>query len=430
MGKPGDDDYFPLSKSIITSYEKHKTLQLKFAENINPPINTIWKTYYANTNQNILFSTGNGQSERAPRHFINEDITKTFTGNDADYSMGYRKVVLNGFSKCDAYGVNCGNRPNLEKAVFDPMGGNAPRYNTELPTSNETDSREFLQLAASSYLLWAGCPQVYNRDTAGFCCNKGASWNVWNYLTSNQKLDFDQLHHRVTCPQNDSVHTIVSNFDLNRVTPDGQSFVHIFSIRPDNGGPRSQFESQTRPKIVEHFPQLRDSWSLPPGGLFSDLEAGVIIPCAALSGSLWMDKRHKIIWRRHDFLSASSIYGDQVTMLSDSLPAPALPNPSQMYNFAKGYRRLLEENRWPFPALTDNPTPKSAADPGQYQPLFSAFVFFCLLFVAVCHSVYLSISLSFYLFICQSFYLFCLYLAFFLPISLSFCPSLSLSLSF
>ena len=363
-GKPDDDNYFPLSSSVITAYEKNKTLQLKFVENLNPPVNIVWKSYYEKTNQSYLFSTGNGQSERAPRHFINEDIAKTFTNNDADYTLGYSKVVFNGFSKSNEYVVKCGNRPNLERAVFDPLGGNDPRYNTELPTSNETDSREFLHRAAASYHLWAGCPEVYNHAAKkGFCCNnveQGANSSE----RAKQRHDFAQLHHRVNCPQNDSIHTIVSHFNLNRVTPDGQHFVHILSIRPDNQGPRSQFDSQTSPTIFKYFPQLRNSLHRPLSGLFSDMECGVVCPCTALAGSLWADKRHKIMWRRHDFLSASSIFNEQVTMLSQSLPPPALPNPTQAFNFACAYRHLLKLGTWPFPVLTDTPAPKSAVDPG------------------------------------------------------------------
>lgn len=362
-GGAGDDDYFPLSKSVITSYEKFKTLSLRFAENIIPPMNSIWKSYYGNTNQNYLFSTGSGQSERAPRHFNIEDVTKTFTNNDAEYTMGCNKVLFTGFSMSNEHVVRCGNRPNLEKAAFDPFGGIRPNYNAEPPTSNETDSREFLQMAASSYLLWAGCPEVYNPVATGFCCSNANQWDS-NWTNAGQRRHFAQLHHRVNCPQNDSIHTILSNFNLNKVTPDGQCFVHILSIRPDNSGPWSQFDNQTRPVIHKYFPQLRDSLSQPLGGLFSDLETGVVIPCAAMSGSLWKEKRHKIIWRRHDFLSASEIYNGQVAMLSESLPPPCLANPTQLFNFASGYRRLLERNLWPFPVLTESPTPKSAADPG------------------------------------------------------------------
>ena len=203
-GKPDDDNYFPLSNSVITAYEKRQTLQRKFAENLIPPVNTVWKSYYENTNQSYLFSTGGGQSERAPRHFINEDIAKTFTSNDANYALGYSKVVFNGFSKSNEYVVKCGNHPNLEKAVFDPLGGNHVRHNTELPTSNETDSREFLQRAAASYFLWAGCPEVYNQATRGFCCNQ-VEQGVYSSEQAKQKHDFTQLHHRVNCPQNDEL---------------------------------------------------------------------------------------------------------------------------------------------------------------------------------------------------------------------------------
>ena len=366
MGKSSDDDYFPLSKSVITSYEKYKTLTLQFAENLMPPLTTIWKTYYGNTNQSYLFSTGNGQSERAPRHFINEDLTKSLTRNDADYAMGCRKVVFNGFSMANEWVVKCGNHPNLEKAAFDPLGGIRPPYNAEPPTSNETDSREFLQLAASSYLLWAGCPEVTNPAAAQFCCNRPAAPQDYNPTAVKKRKNFSQLHHRVNCPQNDSIHTIVNNFNLNQVTPDGQCFVHILSIRPDNGGPRGQFEFQTNADIFKHFPQMRESYNLsqPLGGLFSDFETGLVIPCAALAGSLWKTKRNNIMWRRHDFLEASPRYNDQVSKLSESLPPPALANPTQAFNFAAAYRRLLERNLWPFPPLTDSPTPKSAAEPG------------------------------------------------------------------
>ena len=341
-------------------------MTLQFAENITPPLNTIWKTYYGNTNQNYLFSTGNGQSERAPRHFLTEDLTKTLTRNDAEYAMGFRKVVFSGFSKSNEYVVNCGTRPNLEKAAFDPLGGNRPPMNTEPPTSNETDSREFLQLAASSYLLWAGCPEVPNSATRLFCCNRPAAPQDFNSTGARKRRNFSQLHHRVNCPQNDSINTVLSNFNLNRVTPDGQHFVHILSIRPDNEGPRSQFEQQTGGVIWKHFPQMRDPYhcSQPFCGLFSDLEAGLVVPCAALSGSLWKNKRDQIAWRRHDFLGASTQYNEEVRMLSESLPPPALPNQTQLYNLAAAYRHLLNGNLWPFPALTDNPTPKSAADPG------------------------------------------------------------------
>ena len=89
-------------------------------------MNSIWKSYYGNTNQNYLFSTGSGQSECAPRLFNIEDVTKTFTSNDAEYTMGCNKVLFTRFSMSKDHVVRCGNRPNLEKAAFDPFGGIRP----------------------------------------------------------------------------------------------------------------------------------------------------------------------------------------------------------------------------------------------------------------------------------------------------------------
>ena len=364
VGCPEDDLYFPLSSSVVKSYEKHKTLESRHVENLDIPMNIVKKMYFPNTNQNILFSAGNEQSERAPRVFLAEDLTKAFTSNDAEYSFGYSKIVFTGFNKCPEDTKTFRNKPDLERAVFDPLGGQSPACNSELPTSNEPESRQFLDLPKASYYLWAGCPEVDDPATLGFCCDLVEEGSTNSTEALRRRHDFALLHHRVFCPKNDSIHTIISHFDLNRPSLDGQHFVHILSIRPDNGA-RGKFDPQTSPLIRKHFPRVAHLTQLNSNaGLFSELECGAVCPSAAMTAALWKEKRRKFIWHRHDYLSASPRFNDEVVLLAQSLPAPTLPNKDQLFNFAAAYEHLLTENAWPYPEVSGNPNPKSAADPG------------------------------------------------------------------
>ena len=93
-----NDNFYPLSNSVIEAWRERKTLYLQFAENLQTPFNVIRKLYFPNAHHSLLRSAGDGESQNAPRFFNQEQQMELLTGNDARYAMKINNVVLTGFS--------------------------------------------------------------------------------------------------------------------------------------------------------------------------------------------------------------------------------------------------------------------------------------------------------------------------------------------
>ena len=352
---PDKDDYYPISHGVIDAWRQNETLPLKFVENLQTPINVVKKLFFKNSNHSLLKTAGNGESQNAPRYFCQEHQMELFTENDAKFAWGLSNVVLNGFS-INEEDYNDFARPDIELAIHDPLGGSPPVDRHELPTSGESNSRKTLELAKETRYKWTGCSEgtdclYYPRKFKSSEALKEHNWN--------------SFHTRTNCRHNTgNITTLISNFDINASSPDTdidhedkEKFIHIFSIRtPD----KQELQRQIN-KVCKKIPFRASDYDGP--SPFAAFELGFLITDSSLQGSLLNDQRNQMRFKRHDFLGPSETYREQQELLSHSLPPPALPNPSQLYNFALCYQHLLDNQLWPSP-LTDIATPKSASDPG------------------------------------------------------------------
>ena len=282
-----DGMFFPLSRNIETSCLFRRTFPRAVFQQIEPPFKTVKKLYYPTTVQqdknkffepSFIEQIAKQNDGHVPLDLNHQETWRSFTKEDAQFAIGFRDIIPNGYERVQIADNSLFGRPGWEKAAFDP---DAPlglfESKKENPNNNEVEDREFLENNQELRFKWSGCAQLrgcLTRSKLYYCCHKQLS----TFADENDELHrWREFHNRIECPRNDDMKVSLGNLDLNKKTSTGHSLIHMYIIRNFSAGPLNMLGNQAQEIISdrkaksEHLNSQMDKTPLGEDGVLSPI---------------------------------------------------------------------------------------------------------------------------------------------------------------
>ena len=148
-----DGTFFPLSMNVRNSCVLRKTLPPAVFQQIEPPFKTVKRLYYPTSltqDRNKFFEpsfieqVARANDGHVPLELNHQETWRSFTKHDAEFSIGFRDVIPNGYEKVQISNNALFERPGWEKAVFDPEAPLGEYEGKANPNKNEVEDRQFL----------------------------------------------------------------------------------------------------------------------------------------------------------------------------------------------------------------------------------------------------------------------------------------------
>lgn len=351
-----DEDYFPLSASVVKAVEK-ETLPLLQAQHLEPPHQTASNIFFPSKGESTIRASASRiasvagshkKVHQAPHHFRSQAIYKNFSKGDHDFALGFRDFAPSSFTGNQTWdNVHLIEHPSWEKTCFNENPGPLEQ-GQHPPDPSQFEGREFLSRNTDCRVKFSGCTERRNKRLRGcYCCHNVRENAYTRNNEARQKHENSEIHCKTLCPANIHLHSSLLGLDLNAHSADGHALTHLILYRPVEPKDLEEqllhtFYKEGRRLAIKYVPEHhRDD-------RISELELGFLEPDSSLQMSLSRYQLQSMESHPHPFFRDSQLYKDQVEKFKENRGAIGPPpgNPSQNLLMGLWTRKQINRGLW------------------------------------------------------------------------------------